>query len=273
MTSKRSQRITGPMSSSTNRQSAAPRIFTDLAHLWPLLSPVEDYLKEAQSVHRVLQRYLGPEAHLGGRKPSLLELGAGGGHTLHHLLDKYDITAVDLSQEMGANCQRLNPEVDFHQGDMRTVRLGRRFDAVLIHDAIDYLQEVEDVEQTMRTAAAHLSPAGVVLVAPTYVEETFVDQEVEYDQQSQSGIDLTYFSYVHRPDEKSHRVETVLVYLIRKGGGVEVVEDRHPGGLFSTNDWIMMLRGAGFEVELDHLIPPDEDDGIGVPMFVGILQP
>ena len=39
---------------------------------------------------------------------------------------------------------RLNPGVAHHVGDMRSVRLGETLDAVLVHDAIDYMTtEVE----------------------------------------------------------------------------------------------------------------------------------
>jgi hypothetical protein len=40
------------------------------------------------------------------------------------------MTLVDLSEEMLVVSRQLNPECQHHQGDMRTVRLGRTFDAV-----------------------------------------------------------------------------------------------------------------------------------------------
>jgi SAM-dependent methyltransferase len=257
------------MSDAHDNNRDEPRIFSDLAHLWPLLSPPEDYVPEAESVHRILARCLGPALFADGRRPRLLELGAGGGHTIYHLTDRYEITAVDLSPEMLANCARLNPSVETVVGDMRDLRLERIFDAVLIHDAIDYLVEAAEVEQTLATAAAHLAPGGIVLVAPTYVAETFVEHEVEHDHHSDGDTDLTYFSYVHRLPGNGTRVETVLIYLVRRDGQVEVVEDRHANGLFSTAEWIEMLGAGGFAVTQDYLIAPDGDADIGVPMFVG----
>ena len=39
----------------------------------------------------------------------------------------------------------LNPECEHLEGDMRTLRLGRTFDVVFIHDAISYLTTEDDL--------------------------------------------------------------------------------------------------------------------------------
>ena len=58
-------------------QIQANRLYGDLAYLWPLVSPVEDYAAEARCWQDVLRSKLGPGRHC------LLELGAGGGHHLY----------------------------------------------------------------------------------------------------------------------------------------------------------------------------------------------
>ncbi|MCP4678350.1 MAG: class I SAM-dependent methyltransferase [Deltaproteobacteria bacterium] len=257
------------MDSTNSKGNHHPRIFSDLAYLWPLLSPFEDYLPEAESVHRVLAEHLDPVLYRGGAKPCLLEMGAGGGHTLYHLANRYDLTAVDRSEMMLENLRRLNPNVATHLGDMMSIRLGRTFDAVLIHDAIDYLQDEKEVTKALATAFTHLGPGGIVLVAPTYVTETFIDHDVAHDHHSDGETDLTYFSYVHRPRPDDTKVETILLYLVRKDGRVETVEDRHACGLFSTDAWLAMMAAVGFDVETDYLIGPEQDGDDGVPMFVG----
>ena len=100
----------------------------------------------------VLRSRLGPGRHI------ILELGVGGGHLLSHLTAKYDAVAVDLSQKMLALSHRLNPTVQHHLGDMRSIRLNTLFDAVLIHDAIDYMLTEADVAAALATARTHLNP-------------------------------------------------------------------------------------------------------------------
>ncbi|MFI4862502.1 MAG: class I SAM-dependent methyltransferase [Phycisphaerales bacterium JB063] len=264
-----------------------PRLYDDLARLWPHLSPPEHYAPEADAVHGLLRQHLGePPAD---RKWRILELGAGGGHTLYHLTAHYDCTASDLSQPMLDNCKALNPEVRCVQGDMRTLRLGETFDAVLIHDAIDYMLSEDDVLATLRTTAQHLRPGGVALIAPTYVRETFVDGDVADDGTTIPGIgdprgeagegagadhdELTYFTFVHDADPEDSVFEMILLYLIRDGRTrrVEVVEDRHTCGLFAAEHWLAMMDAAGLTPQPVALPEPGEgdDEPAAWTLFVG----
>ncbi|XAM01242.1 class I SAM-dependent methyltransferase [Phycisphaeraceae bacterium D3-23] len=263
-----------------------PRLYDDLARLWPHLSPPEHYAPEAAAVRGVIDERLGsPPA---GKQWRILELGAGGGHTLYHLTAHYDCTAIDLSQPMLDNCKALNPVVRCIQGDMRTVRLGETFDAVLIHDAIDYMLTEDDVVMTLRTALAHLRPGGVALIAPTYVKETFIDGDVADDGTTIPGIgnprneapreenespaaqrvatnddELTYFTFVHDADPADSVFEMILLYLIRDGQTrqVEVVEDRHTCGLFAAEQWLAMMLKARLEPQPVAL--PKQSEGGG----------
>lgn len=234
----------------------SPRLYTDLAYLWPSLSPPEDYRGEAEVVRDLLRKHL-PER---GGRPSLVEFGVGGGHALMFLTDEFDATAVDSSPTMLDNCRKLNPGVETVVGDMRTVRLGRTFDAVVIHDAADYLTTEDDVRRTLETAHLHLSPGGVVIIAPTYVRETFHCGASESDSGDigATGGHVAFLSYVHDPDPADTEFELLLVYVIREHGRVRVVEDRHACGLFPTEFWLTALRDAGF-ARIDAVDDPAAD--------------
>lgn len=243
-----------------------PRLYADLAHLWPILSPPEDYAAEAAIVRRILRRHLGPSRR--ARRWRILELGAGGGHTLVHLQRDADAVAADLSPQMLAHCHTLCPGVRTVAGDMRSLRLRGElgtFDAVLLHDAIDYMTTARDVQRTLRTAHAHLRKGGVALVAPTYTRETFTPHQAEHDQAAHDAGVLTYLQYVHDPNPRDTTFELLLVYLIEEHGRVRVEEDRHTCGLFPTASWTRWMRAAGFRVEL----PGPSSNDLPHTMFVG----
>ena len=88
-------------------------------------------------------------------------LGSGGGHNACHLRTRFAMTLVDLSEAMLTVSRRLNPESAHQQGDMRAVRLGRTFDAILVHDAIDYITGEDNLRQVIETAFAHCRPGGM----------------------------------------------------------------------------------------------------------------
>lgn len=215
-------------------------MYSDLAYLWPLVSPPEEYAREAACWRRALRDKLGPGRH------RILELGAGGGHNLSHLAGEFEATAVDISEPMLAHSMRLNPGVDHRVGDMRTVRLGRTFAAVLIHDAINHMLSEEELGAAFLTAAAHLAPGGVLITAPDDFRETFRGPRICHRTHSDGETELTYFEYTHEPDPAGATLETVMVYMIRRQGRLRIEHDRFLTGLFPRATWDRLLHEAGF---------------------------
>src|SRR5580658_3816096 len=101
------------------------KLYGELAEWWPLLSPSEEYASEVTRFHELIESALGP-----GRGRTLLDLGCGSGNNAVHFKARYVLTLSDLSAEMLAHSRRANPECEHIQGDMRTLRLDRRFDVV-----------------------------------------------------------------------------------------------------------------------------------------------
>ena len=143
------------------------KLYEELAEWWPLFSAPEDYAEEAAYFARVLSEACDPPPR------TVLELGSGGGNNALYLKSKFEMTLVDLSPQMLAVSRALNPECEHREGDMRTVNLGRTFDAVFIHDAISYMTSVEDLQAAIHTAYQHCRAGGVALFVPDCVRETF----------------------------------------------------------------------------------------------------
>ncbi|MDX1681658.1 MAG: class I SAM-dependent methyltransferase, partial [Phycisphaeraceae bacterium] len=130
-----------------------------LASIWPLISPLADERPHAKRVDQRLRAALGPGEH------TLLELGSGCGHATCHLQEMgWRVTAVDLSEPMLERSRTLNPGVQHHRADVRTLALDQRFDAVALHDVAEHLVSEDDVRQALAVARDHLRPGGVVLV-------------------------------------------------------------------------------------------------------------
>ena len=218
------------------------RMYDEFAHLWPLLSAPEDYADEARYWREALRENLGPGRH------HVLELGVGGGNNLSHLTGEFDATAVDISQQMLANSRRLNPSVEHLLGDMRSVRLDRKFSGVLIHDAIAYMTTEADLRAVFLTAREHLNPGGVIVTAPDFYSETFRGPYVFHKTAKDKEVELTYVEYAYDPDPSDTTIESIFVYFINEGGEFKVELDRHVTGLFPMDTWERLLREVGFNV-------------------------
>jgi SAM-dependent methyltransferase len=220
---------------------AVPRLYRDLAEWWPLLSAPADYAEEAAVYQRVLTET--------ARIPvgTVLELGCGGGNNASHLARHFTMTLTDRSPEMLAVARRLVPQAGHAEGDMRTLRLGRLFDAVFVHDAVAYLTTEEDLEAAIATAATHVRPGGVVLFVPDFTTETFRPGTGTGGHDGPDGRGLRYLEWTRDPDPADTTYLADMVYLLREGDEVEAVLDRHTLGVFPRATWLRLLERAGLQ--------------------------
>lgn len=239
---------------------ATPRLYRDLAEWYPLLTPVEDYPEEAAFYRRLF------ETHAARPPRTLLDLGCGAGHVAFHLKASLEATLVDLSPSMLALSRRLNPDCEHVAGDMRTVRLGRLFDAVLLHDAVSHMTTRGDVAAAVATAFAHTAPGGVALFQPDCVAETFAE-ETGTGGSDGGGRGLRYLEWRFRPEPEAERFVVEMAYLLREAGGeVRVAQDRLEMGLFPRAYWLETIAAAGFEarvVPLEHSAAGDYEVFVG----------
>jgi SAM-dependent methyltransferase len=222
----------------------APRLYHELAAWWPLLSAPADYAEEA-AFHRdrLLEACDGP-------CETLLELGSGGGNNASHLKARFRMVLVDRSPGMLEVSRALNPECEHVAGDMRTVRLGRRFDAVFVHDAVTSMTTEADLRSAIETAWAHCRPGGAALFAPDHVRENF-RTSTDHGGHDGGRRALRYLEWTWDPDPSDTWYVVDYAYLLREGDGCTRVErDRHVEGLFPRADWLRLLSEAGFRAKV-----------------------
>lgn len=239
-----------------------PALYDELADWWPLLSPPEEYAAEAAEYLRLMR------GAVDGPLDEVLELGSGGGNNASHLKRDLKMTLVDRSPGMVAVSRRLNPECEHVEGDMRSVRLGRTFDAVFLHDAVAYLTTEEDLGAVIATAVEHCRTGGAVLLVPDFVAESFVEG-TEHGGHDGPDRALRYLEWWWDPDPTDDTHVADFAYLLRfPDGSVDVRRDRHVCGLFPRRTWLRLLEGAGLGGEAVP-IPQAEDEPFGREAFLG----
>ena len=222
------------------------RFYDELAAWWPLFSPPEEYAEEAGD----LLARIAPLAPRTGA--TLLELGSGGGSLASHLKSRFTLTLTDRSPGMLAVNRSVNPECSHVLGDMRDLRLGRTFDAVLVHDAICYATDASQVKATLETAAVHCKPGGVVAVLPDFVRETFTPGTEADGHDAPDGRAFRYLEWRWDPDPSDDTYLVDYAFLMRDAGGhVRVEHDRHVEGLFARASWLEWFAEVGLSVTSD----------------------
>ena len=215
--------------------------YDELADWWPLFSPPAHYVEEAADL---LTRLGSPSP---GRSRTLLELGSGGGSLASHLATYFTMTLTDRSPGMLAVNRSVNPGAEHIVGDMRTLRLARQFDVVLVHDAIMYATTEAEVRATLEAAALHCKPGGTVVVLPDYVRETFEPGTDDGGEDAPDGRGFRYLEWRWDPDPRDDTYVVDYAFMMRANdGSVRVEHDRHVEGLFEREQWLAWFGAAGF---------------------------
>jgi hypothetical protein len=235
-----------------------PLLYGELVPWYRLLDPPADHADEARAYREALERAV-PDAE------TLLELGSGGGHNALHLTARFRCTLSDISEPMLGLSRELLPACEHLLGDMRTIRIGRTFDTVLVHDAVMYMTTESDLRAAVHTAFLHTRPGGAAVFAPDALCETFHDatELIEGDAGPRS-LRCIEWCWDPSPDDCTYITDYAL--LLRDERGVRAVHDRHVEGLFPEATWRRVLSEAGFEVET--FGRPHDDEGNLDPCFI-----
>ncbi|HDQ14421.1 MAG TPA: class I SAM-dependent methyltransferase [Sediminispirochaeta sp.] len=203
--------------------------YNELAWTEEYLADPSDYEDEVETYCRLIL----DAAHVPVR--TMLHFGCGtGGHD--RFFKKYfHITGVDLSAGMLKMTRAANPEIEYIEADMRTVKLERRFDAVVIPDSIDYMASEDDLRKAIETAALHLRPGGVLLIVGK-TAETFRNNNFAYSgERGDTHVTLFENNYIDPYHPNSYQI--TLLYLIRRRGILETFIEETTAGLFPEATW------------------------------------
>lgn len=228
-----------------------PKLYDQLSSWWTLLSHPSEYVEEAAFYAKNLLAV--------GDQPArtLLELGSGGGNNASHLKAQFSMVLAEPAPGMLALSRELNPECEHLQGDMRTIRLGREFDRVFIHDAICYMTTAPDLRRAIETAFVHCRPGGAALFAPDHVRENF-RPGTDHGGNDGEQRALRYLEWTWDPDPTDTTYTVDYAYMLREGNeAMRVEHDRHIEGLFARAEWLQILADVGFQ---PHVVPLEHSE-------------
>ncbi len=158
----------------------------------------KDYRREAAVVVDRIHR------HLPGAR-SILDVACGTGRHLAAFAERgFDVAGVDLSESMVEEARRRVPGAAHHQGDMRTFRLTRRFDAVVcLFSSIGYMRNRTELATALATMADHLVDGGVLVVEPWFEPDRWHDGAVFAEGAEAGGLAVARVSRSWREGDES----------------------------------------------------------------------
>jgi ubiquinone/menaquinone biosynthesis C-methylase UbiE len=143
------------------------------------------------------------------------DLGCGPGHIARYLHERgIQVCGVDLSAGMVKRARQLNPDIEFHQGDMRSLSvLDNTWAGIAAFYAIVNLPPA-DLVRALREMLRVLAPEGRLLLSFHVGQDT---SQVEDLWDSGAALEFHFF-----------RVGTVAGYLRSVGFEIEEIIEREP---------------------------------------------
>ncbi len=217
--------------------------YSKLAKIYDALYSFKNYEAEAKRLHEIISEKKTSPGN------ALLDVACGTGTHLSFLKKYYAVEGADLTPEMLEVARVRNPEVTFHQGEMRSFDLGRRFDVVTcLFSSIGYMKSPQDLREAIINMARHLQPGGVLIIEPWLTEQTW----------QPGGI---HALWVDKPDFKIARMNTTSSegrmskfewhMLIGTPAGIEYLVQQHELFLFNEAEYIEAINAAGLDVSYD----------------------
>lgn len=196
-------------------------VFGAYARYYDLLYNDKDYRAETAFVDRLIRE------HAPGVE-NILELGCGTGRHAECLVEMgYRLHGVDASEEMlEAALHRKSHLTDdarenlkFSCGDIRSVRLGQSFDAVVsLFHVMSYQTSNRDLSNALATARAHLARGGLFLFDCWYGPAVFnARPEVRIKHLGDENVEIIRFA---EPEWNVNRNTVTVNYdinIIEKG--------------------------------------------------------
>lgn len=184
----------------------------------------------------------------------VLEVASGTGRYLEELARWYDVTGVELSAEMIEIARVRLPEVEHHQGDMRTFDLGDQFDAVVcMFSSIAYMTSVADLDAAIANFASHTRAGGCVVVEPWIAPDEWDVGRVDLNPfRGERFVGARAVNSVRHGD----KVTMQWAYAVAHADGTAAAFiEEHATGLYDVDTYAQAFAAAGLVVEHDSTGP------------------
>jgi SAM-dependent methyltransferase len=187
-----------------------------------------------------------------GRAPharTLLDVACGTGKHLSSLRSRFDCEGVDLDAGLLEVARERLGDIPLHEGDMRTLDLGRRFDVVTcLFSAIGFVRDLDGLSAATRSLAAHVADRGVLIVEPWLTPEVWLPGRPHVLAADAEGVALARVTIAGLEGTIS---TMKMYYTVGTADGVEQWSEDHELGLFTHAQMRGALEATGLTVEHD----------------------
>lgn len=218
--------------------------FEEYAKYYDTIYKNKDYNSEVKFLNTIFEKY--------GKPKSILEVGCGTGNYTKLLLEHgFDVTGIDISEEMLKIARKKCKGGKFQVADLKQMSLHKKFDAcIAMFTVIGYLTDNSEIETAFKNIHNHLKADGLFIfdvwnglaVVRILPEVRIKEVEDKY----------TKIIRIAKPSLRSAEhvcdVNYKLLTLHKKDGKFEEIDEEHAIRFYFPKEIEYLLKNAGFKV-------------------------
>jgi len=147
------------------------------------------------------------------------------------------------------NLRTAGVTADVDRADMQSLRLGRRFDALLcLGTAFNYLASPADAQKTLRAFRDHIRPRGLLVLDLTNFNAWIQhpnNVRAEVDYQSADGTKIAIFAF-NEQDVRRRIHHARFLTVVQRRHRSDIRFDEAPLRIWKKEELARALRAAGF---------------------------
>ena len=217
-------------------------MFSKSARFYDAIYSFKDYRHEARQIRKLIQ-----SRNADAR--TLLDVACGTGHHLQYLHNDFEVQGLDLDTGLLEIAKQRVPDVQLHEGDMRSFDVGVTFDAVTcLFSSIGYVTSEDELRAAIACMAVHLNPGGVLVVEGWLAPDEWNNDHIGSLYVDQDDLKIARMNV---PETKGRFSIVDFHYLVATHEGVEHFTEPHSLYLFTRDEYLGAFEAAGLSVEVN----------------------
>jgi SAM-dependent methyltransferase len=224
-------------------------VFKEYSHYYNLLYEDKNYVEETAYIDRLIEKFSLTKSH------TVLNLGCGTGKHDNLLAQKgYEMTGVDFSNDMLEIARANYPQIDFFEGDIRTLKLNKTFDVVLsLFHVISYQTLNKDIYDAFLTAKHHLRVGGIFIFdfwyGPSVIAEMPSKRTKEVEDDKLRIV--RYTTPIIHPNENKVDVHFAIEITNKQNNEITKLKELHQMRYLFLPELRQLLNTVGFMIQTE----------------------
>jgi ubiquinone/menaquinone biosynthesis C-methylase UbiE len=230
-----------------NEENLETGVYTRMtADVYDAIYSKKSYESEAERLKGIINKYKQTDGN------ELLDVACGTGLHLPYLVDQFEVTGIDLSEEQIKGAKERLPRINFVVGDMRTFDLHKQFDIVTcLFSSIGYMQSEADLSKAIVNMSKHLKPGGVLVIEPWLQPDAFDPDRpphTEIGELSDKKLKVTRTA----TNSIDGNISILNMHNVVEGpNGTEEFDEQHRLAMYTPEQISESLKEAGLRPSYD----------------------